>query len=733
MPLEEHISLLNPSQREAVTHWGSPLLILAGAGSGKTRVITTKIAYLISERGYDPASILAVIFTKKAANEMAERAKKIDPRSERAMLRTFHSFGAWFLRRYAQVAGLDNNFTVYDDDDSAALVAKAVPALDRKTAARYAHKISLAKDRCLFYDSPELCAIDSSAEFPQIYASYERRLRGTGNVDFGDLIMLSARLLEQDRDIRAHINARFTCVMVDEYQDANTAQFRLLQLLASGGAYVCVVGDDDQSIYRFRGAEVQNILSFQNHFAGTKIIRLEENYRSLAPILSVAQSVVENNEGRLGKTLSATRQGGSVPVLLFLPSAEVEAAQCAQIIAQSRQKDGARYGDWAVLYRTNAQSLSFESEFLRAKIPYKVVGSLKFYEREEIKDALAFLAFLANPRDEIAFRRIINKPPRGIGQSSQEKIVAEAFSAAENSQEESRGNYAIGSLIAACERAKKTLSKKAAEGAAAFLGAARELTALLDGAAEAQAKAASLSHLIQTLVTASGLSDYYEADDEISGAQRVSNLQELANSAAHFALSREGLTGFLDHIELDRALEIHTDETGDDAVTLITLHNTKGLEFPNVIITGLEKGIFPRLEKTGEELEEERRLFYVGITRARDRLIMTSCQSRRVHGKTENMEISPFLLEIDGTLLATTGEKPRDFFYVTDERAIPQARAPDSPWKLGAIVLHDEYGYGKILSSQIKEGELVISVRFESGAVKTFLPEYQRHSLSPAG
>jgi DNA helicase-2/ATP-dependent DNA helicase PcrA len=731
MPFEEHLSLLNPSQREAVTHWGSPLLILAGAGSGKTRVITTKIAYLIAERGYDPASILAVTFTKKAANEMAERAKKIDPRCERAMLRTFHSFGAWFLRRHAQVVGLDNNFTVYDDDDSASLLVKAVPSLDRKTAARYAHKISLAKDRCLFYDSPQLSAIDSSAEFPQIYASYERRLRGTGNVDFGDLIMLSARLLEKDRDVRARMNARFTCVMVDEYQDANTAQFRLLELLASNGAYVCVVGDDDQSIYRFRGAEVQNILSFQNHFSGTTIIRLEENYRSFAPILSVAQSVVENNEGRLGKTLSATRQGGSTPVLLFLPSAEAEAAQCAQIIAQSRRKDGSRYGDWAVLYRTNAQSLSFESEFLRAKIPYKVVGSLKFYEREEIKDTLAFLSFLANPRDEIAFRRIINKPPRGIGQASQEKIIECAFNAAENSGENSQEDLRLDSLITACENAKKTLSKKAAEGAAAFLGACGCLLPLLDDGSET--RAASLSHLIQTLVTASGLSDYYEADDEISGSQRVSNLQELANSAAHFALSRQGLTEFLDHIDLDRALEIQNDENGNDAVTLITLHNTKGLEFPNVIITGLEKGIFPRPDKTGEELEEERRLFYVGITRARDRLIMTSCQNRRVHGRIERMEISPFLLEIDSSLLVTSGEKPRGFFYGTDARTESPARSRDFPWRLGAIIQHDEYGYGKILSSNIKEGELVISVRFESGAVKTFLPEYQRHSLSLVG
>ena len=422
-----YLSVLNPEQLEAVCHTGSPLLILAGAGSGKTRVITTKIAWLIAEQDVRPESILAVTFTNKAAREMAERARALDERAGRSSIRTFHSFGAWMLRRYAEWAGLSPNFTIYDDDDSVTLLMKALPQLNKQEAQRFIRKISRAKDYCLLPDSPQLAAIDPAPEFAVIYRAYQQRLRETGNADFGDLIMLPVQLLQEHTAIAQQLHRRFKVILVDEYQDSNSAQFQLLRELTGEDTYVCVVGDDDQSIYRFRGAEVQNILTFDRQFPHTKIIRLVRNYRSYEPILRVADSVVSRNEGRLGKTLIAARgTGGQKPCLYYLPSQDAEAELCVQLIKKAVRAGGA-YSDWAILYRTNAQSLNFETTFLHEKIPHKVVGTLKFYEREEIKDALALLALIANGRDEIAFRRMVNKPARGIGETTQNKLVAYRF------------------------------------------------------------------------------------------------------------------------------------------------------------------------------------------------------------------------------------------------------------------------------------------------------------------
>ena len=335
---QEYLSVLNPEQYQAVVHEGGSLLILAGAGSGKTRVITTKIAYLIGERYVDPRSILAVTFTKKAAKEMHERAVLLEPRAESAQIRTFHSFGAWFLRLHAEVAGLASNFTVYDDDDMSTLVSKAVPGLTKQQANRYAHKIALAKDYCLLPDNPALSDIDTDPQFPTIYSLYQKRLRETGNVDFGDLILLPMLVLRDNEQIRHRMHQRFRIIMVDEYQDTNVAQFQLLQVLSGvqegNDSYVCVVGDDDQSIYKFRGAEVKNILNFQKEFPHTTLVRLERNYRSKAEILRIADSVVKNNNGRLGKTLIAERGEGKKPVLAFLPNQDEETQFCADLIEQ---------------------------------------------------------------------------------------------------------------------------------------------------------------------------------------------------------------------------------------------------------------------------------------------------------------------------------------------------------------------------------------------------------------
>ena len=428
MNCDDYLSVLNEEQREAVVHSGSPLLILAGAGSGKTRVITTKIAYLIGELGYNPSSILAVTFTKKAANEMKERAVNLEPRSAYSQIRTFHSFGSWFLRSYSQESDftISKNFTVYDDDDMITLLTKAVPHLTKKDAKHYAHKISLAKDYCLLPESEMLYTIEEDPCFPEIYSKYEERLRATGNVDFGDLILLPYLILHENESVRKSIQNRFKVIMVDEYQDSNVAQFKLLKELSGidhgSQTYVCVVGDDDQSIYKFRGAEVQNILNFETEFPNTKIVRLETNYRSSTQILNCAENVVKNNCDRLGKRLISARGDGKKPTLVFLPTQDDETEFCRTLIEQAYE-NGIPYSEWAILYRTNAQSLGFETEFIHEKIPYSVVGTLKFYDREEVKDTIAWLSFILNKKDEISFRRIVNKPVRGIGNTTQEKII----------------------------------------------------------------------------------------------------------------------------------------------------------------------------------------------------------------------------------------------------------------------------------------------------------------------
>ena len=748
---EEYLSVLNEEQRQAVVHQGKSLLILAGAGSGKTRVITTKIAYLIGEKKVDPYSILAVTFTKKAAQEMAERAHFLEPRSVHASLRTFHSFGSWFLRQYTDKARIHKNFTVYDDEDSATLMHQAMPQLNRQEAKALAGKIARAKDYCWEPDSPELYTIDSSEIFPRAYQAYQQRLRETGNIDFGDLIMLPVKLMEQDELIRQHMHRRFSVIMVDEYQDSNTAQFKLLRHLVGDDTYVCVVGDDDQSIYSFRGAEVQNILNFPKQFENTDIIKLEKNYRSTPQILTTANDSICHNTDRFDKSLKPTRPAGALPALTFLDNSQDETAFCADVIQKAYEK-GIPYSDWAVLYRTNAQSLGFETEFLHRKIPYTIVGALKFYDREEIKDALAILSLVANPQDEIAFRRIVNKPSRGIGDKTQEKIVELAKA------------HANGNFLAACKMEIPGATKKAKTGLADFVSLTENLSVLLDEASDKKqllpveelanqvdtlfyqdlaeslpetenlsAKKSpkkKLSYFVEQLNELSGLIAYHTLQDEVAGTQRVANLQELANSAVLYPMTMAGLLDFLDHIQLDRTLENREDED-QDAVTLITVHNTKGLEFPRVILTGLEFGVFPRQDKKEEDLEEERRLFYVGVTRAQNQLLLTSCRKRIRYGHLEEMMPSPFLLEIKEHHLRHLGEIPYSYKALRREQAQQKTKpAVEShplaaKWKVGRTVYHDDYGYGGIVRTRVDENEFVVVVKFETGAEKQFMPEYQ--------
>ena len=712
--LEQYLSVLNPEQRQAVEHEGSPLLILAGAGSGKTRVITTKIAYLISRKNVNPYSILSVTFTKKAANEMRERAVNMNPQASLSQIRTFHSFGSWFLRKYYEAAGVEQSFTVYDDEDMAILIRKAVPSLTQKESRVAAHQIALAKDYCLT-PKDDLSLLASEFDIADIYSKYESRLRSTGNVDFGDLIMMPVMVLENEPQIAADIHSRFNVIMVDEYQDSNIAQYRLLQKISGVeegySNYVCVVGDDDQSIYKFRGAEVQNILSFSKKFPGTQIIRLERNYRSTSKILEAAGAVVNKNQDRLGKTLIADRGEGKMPVLAYLPTQNDEVTFCSELITQSLA-NGGKYSDWAILYRTNAQSLGFEKDFLHKHIPYVVVGSLKFYEREEIKDTLAYLALCANAKDEIAFRRIVNKPSRGLGEKSQDKILESAIQVAAD------GELTYTSLIEACKNCIPSMSKKAAQGARDFLDIIEGLVALFD-------KSKKLSDFVEAVIKKSGLDEYHRASDEIEGTQRIANLQELINSAVPYECSLEGLTAFLDAINLDRSLELQSEESGGDAVTLITLHNTKGLEYNKVIITGLEQGVFPRENKVGADLEEERRLFYVGITRAKDELYVTSTSQRMLYGSLQFMRPSVFIQESEQAF-KIIGKKAYTSPYMNTAY---MHTGSSGKWSVGTKLYHDDYGYGVIVSARNNEGELMIEVQFESGGRKKFLPEYQSKAL----
>jgi DNA helicase-2/ATP-dependent DNA helicase PcrA len=768
---------LNGEQRAAVFHEGKPLLILAGAGSGKTRVITTKIAYLIREGGLDPRSILAVTFTNKAAREMAERAAAIEPRAADAMLRTFHSFGAWFLRRNGERSGLASNFVIYDDADTVTVLGSVLEGRKKNELKQIAHQIARAKDYFLTPESAELDIINRTKEFRRIYAAYEEALRKTGNADFGDLIKKPVEILTGYPDVAERLRRRFRVIMVDEYQDANVAQFELLKAVCGPETYVCVVGDDDQSIYRFRGAEVRNILEFPERFGGADIIRLEKNYRSTSYILDAADSVVRRNAGRLGKKLTAERGLGAKPVLAFLADQDSEARECAVLIDNSvRVKKESAYSDWAVLYRTNAQSLGFENEFLRRKIPYRIVGSLKFYEREEIKDALALLSFTVNTQDEVNFRRVINKPARGVGAAALETILS--------------GLAAAGwDIETACRNALPSLSAKARAGVTAFLGCvsrAREallappdegggalrggqqdtfspveyapsmptavavggLSPPVEGVAEdphggAVARgrlppsppphileaAEGLSVCVAALIDEAGISEYHRAHDEVSGEARLANLQELVNGAALYGATPEGLADFLEHIALDRAIE--QQEDGEARVTLITVHNTKGLEFRRVIMTGLEQGLFPRGDKASDDLEEERRLFYVGATRAMDELYLTCCAYRRMFGQTEAMPPSLFLTEIDGSTLRVAGTVPYGFSLRRKTAGGPSASprsaaarlktSSDGRWRLGDRVFNEDRGYGEIAAINEGEDGPVITVNYENGSRQRFL------------
>jgi DNA helicase II / ATP-dependent DNA helicase PcrA len=624
---------LNPSQLDAVTHTDGPLLVVAGAGSGKTRVLTHRIAHLIRDHGVSPFEILAITFTNKAADEMKARVGAlVGPVAEKMWVSTFHSACVRFLRRDADRLGFPKSFTIYDQADAVRLTGYVIRDLGldpKRFPPRQVHAmISAAKNEHVGVDEfTARTQVIFERKVAQVYAEYQARLQRAGAMDFDDLLGNAVTLLQRNPDILEHYQRRFRHVLVDEYQDTNPVQNELVVLLTRGHRNVCVVGDADQSIYRFRGADIRNIVEFETAFPDATAIVLEQNYRSSQTILSAANAVIANNMGRKPKELWSDR-GDGTKIVRYHGDDEVDEAQwVAREMGRLHDGGDLRWADIAVFYRTNAQSRVLEEHLTRVGIPYKVIGGTRFYDRREVKDALAYLKAAVNPIDEVSVKRVLNTPKRGVGDSSIGKLDALASA---------HGCAFVDALRRADDAG---VGGKAAKGITAFL-------ALLDDVADlvADDKPAAL---LQALLERSGYLDELQAERSIESEGRLENLAELVGSAQ----DAESVEQFLEQV----SLVADVDELDGDAsqAVLMTLHSAKGLEFPVVFLIGLEDGVFPHLRSLGEpdELEEERRLCYVGITRAQDRLYLSHAWSRTLYGGTQYNPPSRFLDEIPDGLV----------------------------------------------------------------------------------
>ena len=637
---------LNAEQREAVFHTEGPLLILAGAGSGKTRVLTHRIAYLIEEKGINPWNILAITFTNKAAGEMRERVDDIVGfGSESIWVSTFHSTCVRILRRHIDRLGYDNNFTIYDSDDQKTLMKDVCKLLqiDTKTYRERTilSAISSAKDEMVTPEEYELNAYGdfSKKKIAEAYKEYERQLKANNALDFDDLLVKTVQLFQTQPEILEYYQDRFRYIMVDEYQDTNTVQFKLISLLAAKYKNLCVVGDDDQSIYKFRGANIQNILSFEKEFEHTKVIKLEQNYRSTSTILDAANAVIKNNVGRKAKSLWTENGEGEKIQFRQFDTAYDEAEYIVGDIRERVDNGKAAYCDHAVLYRTNAQSRLFEEKMITANIPYKIVGGVNFYARKEIKDLLAYLKTIDNGKDDLAVRRIINVPKRGIGLTTVNRITEAA---------QQRG---ISFYEALC-------SADLVPGLGRSISKLESFAAMIEYFRK-EAEHLSITELMKEILTETGYVEELKAEGEEEAEVRLQNIDEFLNKIAAYEESCEEelptLSGFLEEVALVADIDSLDEES--DYVVLMTLHSAKGLEFPYVYLAGMEDGIFPSyMTITADdptELEEERRLCYVGITRAKKELVMTCARRRMIRGETQYNKMSRFLKEVPPQLLST--------------------------------------------------------------------------------
>ena len=671
------LDALNEPQRQAVMATDGPLLILAGAGSGKTRVLTHRTAYLIEECGVNPYNIMAITFTNKAAGEMRERIDQmVGYGSESIWVCTFHSTCVRILRRYIDRLGFGTNFTIYDSDDQKTLMKDICKRLEIDTK-MYKEKmflsaISSAKDELIDPIEFETRAAGDyvKRKQAQVYREYQQALKQNNALDFDDLIMKTVELFKLDKEVLASYQDRFRYIMVDEYQDTNTVQFKLVSLLAAKYRNICVVGDDDQSIYRFRGANIRNILSFEETFPGAKVIKLEQNYRSTKMILDSANEVIRNNTGRKDKTLWTENEVGERPVFREFSSSFEE----AEWIVRDIVKRGGPWKDYAILYRTNAQSRIFEEKCVAYNLPYRLVGGVNFYQRKEIKDVLCYLKTIANGRDDLAVQRIINVPKRGIGAMSVARVNMFAM---ENDM----------SFYEALERAQAVPGiGKAALKIGVFTDQISEFRKMLK-------EETPIKDVIEAILDKTGYRDELKEEGEVEAESRMENIEELINKAVSYWESAEepSLSAFLEEVAL--VADIDSMDESEDRIILMTLHSAKGLEFPYVYLAGMEDGLFPSmmsLMEGPEALEEERRLCYVGITRAEKRLTLTAAKSRMIKGQVQPERTSRFIDEIPDVCLerpdqddSKTGWKKMADAYrnLPEEAGLPWAKASGADGK----------------------------------------------------
>lgn len=731
------LELLNREQKEAVLHTEGPLLILAGAGSGKTRVLTYRMAHLIDECGVNPWNILAITFTNKAAGEMRERVDRIiGYGSESIWVSTFHSACVRILRRYIDRLGFDQKFTIYDTEDQKTVMKDVCRRLQIDTK-MYRERmllnvVSHAKDE---YISPEEFRLKVQGDFrqekiAQIYLEYQKELKKNNALDFDDLIVKTVELFQSCPEVLEYYQERFRYIMVDEYQDTNTVQFKLVSILAGKYQNLCVVGDDDQSIYKFRGANIDNILNFEKVFPETKVIKLEQNYRSTQNILNAANVVIRNNQSRKEKALWTQNEQGEPIQFHYFQNAYEEADYVAGEIQKKVKSTEAEYRDFAILYRTNAQSRMFEEKFLLANVPYKIVGGVNFYSRKEIKDVLAYLKTIDNGKDDLAVHRIINVPKRGIGAVTINKVQTYADS--------------VGiSFFEALECA----------GGVPGLGkAVLKIQPFVHLIHEFRLKLADLTleQLIEELLDKSGYTESLKEEGTDEAEARLENIGELISKAVTYEEGAEHaeLSGFLEEVAL--VADIDSLEEQDNRVLLMTLHSVKGLEFPYVCMSGMEDGIFPgymsiAAENPTEEIEEERRLCYVGITRAMKELMITAARVRMIRGENQYNQVSRFVREIPQELFGkksvlppvqkvqqpakdSAHAKAKEIFRTKtfDPKQFKVVKAERLDYEVGDRVSHIKFGEGTVLN--ITEGgrDFEVKVDFDRAGEKKMFASFAK-------
>ena len=727
--IKARFSKMNPMQQKAVFHTEGPLLILAGAGSGKTTVLVNRIAYIMQAGLAQPWQILAITFTNKAAGELKERIEAVGGEgADEVWAATFHSTCARILRRYGDRLGFTSHFTIYDTDDSRRLMKEILKQLniDEKflSSKTVLNEISKYKDKMKGPKDVKTNALyDSRVKYiAEAFELYQQRMLTSDAMDFDDLICNTVKLFEQHPDVLEYYQNRFRYLMVDEYQDTNKSQYRLISLLAAKHNNICVVGDDDQSIYRFRGATIENILSFENEFKGAAVIRLEQNYRSTGTILNAANNVIKNNAERKGKTLWTENPVGERITVHTATSEREEAMYIARTILDG-VASGRSFSDYAVLYRMNAQSNAIEQALSRSGIPHRVIGGHRFYDREEIKDMTAYLQVINNPHDDIRLRRIINKPKRAIGDTTMGKAADIAAGIGES----------VYSVI------------KHASDYPPLSRAASKLEAfarLLDGLIEAyESGDYSLAELYNLILEHTDYKNYLKAEKD-DYEQRIENIDELSSNIIKFQEDygdEASLETFLEEISLMTDIDNYDTET--DSVVMMTLHSAKGLEFPIVFIPGMEEGVFPSMQTIIEasELGEERRLAYVGITRAKEKLYLLKTRERMLFGSTTHNRESRFITEIPSALTEKTGNENRyaahQFEYQSKPnfdpfaKKKPMTKPTSNTYAVGNIVLHKVFGKGMILSTAPMGSDTMLEIAFDKVGTKKLMANFSKMEI----